>query len=133
MYGLCTPLKPYPVLVFIAGTVVCTLIEYIVAIILEKIFFIRAWDYETYPWSKWCHYKRRISLTTSLIFGLLALSNLYFYWDLGVWLMNIAGPVPLVVIDIVLVAVFVPDAVFTMVKYIRNKLAGIPNKIIGLE
>ena len=133
VYILCTPLKPYPVLVFLVGTAACTLIEYIAAIILEKVFFIRGWDYETYPFTKWCHYKRRVALTTSLFFGLVVLAVLYFYWDFGVWLMNAIGPGPLVVIDIALVAVFVLDAAFTGAKCIRNKLAGIPNKTIGLE
>ncbi|MDR0472696.1 MAG: putative ABC transporter permease [Treponema sp.] len=131
--GLCTPLKPYPVLVFLVSTAVCTLIEYLAAIVLEKVFFIRGWDYETYPFTKWCHYKRRIALTTSLFFGLVALALVYFYWDLGLWLMNTAGTMPLLVIDVILTAVFLFDAVFTGAKSIRNKLAGIPNKTIGLE
>jgi hypothetical protein len=38
----------------------------------------------------------------------------------------------LIVIDVVLAAVFLLDAVFTGAKCIRNKLAGIPNKTIGL-
>jgi uncharacterized membrane protein len=137
VYGLCMPLKPYPVMVFLVSTAVCTLIEYLAAIVLEKIFFIRGWDYETYPFTKWCHYKRRIALTTSLFFGLVATAIIYFYWDLGIWLlnklMNAAGSTSLIIIDIVLTAVFLLDAVFTGVKFMRNKLAGIPNKTIGLE
>jgi uncharacterized membrane protein len=137
VYALCMPLKPYPPLVFLVSAAVCTIVEYIAAIVLEKCFFIRGWDYETYPFTKWCHYKRRIALTTSLFFGLVAMAIIYFYWDLGVWLlnklMNVAGPPPLIVIDIVLAAVFLADAVLTGAKCIRNKLAGISNKTIGLE
>ncbi|MDR2941977.1 MAG: putative ABC transporter permease [Treponema sp.] len=133
VYGLCTPLKPYPALVFLISVLACTLIEYIAAIVLEKIFFIRGWDYETYPFTKWCHYKRRIALTTSLFFGVVAMAIIYFYWDFGVWLMNTVGSTPLIVIDITLTAVFLTDAVYSGVKCISNKLAGIPNKTIGLE
>jgi len=136
VYGLCTPLKPYPALVFLMSSAICTLVEYIAAIILEKFFSIRGWDYETYPFTKWCHYKRRIALTTSLFFGIVALALIYFYWDFGMWLsdeiINAAGPVSLIVIDTVILTVFFLDAAFTGSKYIRNKQAGIPNKTIGL-
>jgi len=132
VYGLCTPLKPHPVLVFLVSAAICTLIEYLAAIVLEKFFFIRGWDYETYPFTKWCHYKRRIALTTSLFFGLVASAVIYFYWDFGVWLMNAAGPILLIIIDVSMTAVFLLDAVFSGTKCIRNKRAGIPNKTIGL-
>jgi uncharacterized membrane protein len=133
VYLLCMPLKPYPPLVFLASAAVCTIVEYIAAIVLEKCFFIRGWDYETYPFTKWCHYKRRIALTTSLFFGLVAMAIIYFYWDLGLWLMNAAGSTPLIIIDIVVIVVFLLDAAFTVAKCVRNKQAGIPNKTIGLE
>jgi len=136
VYGLCMPLKPYPALVFLSSAAICTLIEYIAAIILEKFFFIRGWDYETYPFTKWCHYKRRIALTTSLFFGVVAMAVIYFYWDLGVWLFNklmdAAGLTFLIAIDVFMTALFFSDAVFSGAKFIRNKQAGIPNKTIGL-
>jgi len=136
VYGLCMPLKPYPILVFLMSAAICTLVEYLAAIFLEKFFSIRGWDYETYPFTKWCHYKRRIALTTSLFFGVVSLAVIYFYWDFGLWLSNrlnnAAGPIPLIIIDIVMLAVFFLDAAFTGSKYIRNKQAGISNKTIGL-
>jgi uncharacterized membrane protein len=115
------------------STAACTLIEYLAAIVLETIFHIRGWDYETYPFTKWCHFQRRIALTTSLFFGLVALAVIYFYWDLGIWIMNAIGAMPVIIIDIILCAGFLLDAGFTGTRCIRNKLAGIPNKTIGLE
>ena len=132
VYGFCFPLRQYPPLVFLVSTAVCTIVEYLAALLLEKVFSIRGWDYETYPFTKWCHYKRRIALTTSLFFGLVALGIIYFYWDAGLWLMNLPGEKALVIIDIILCAVFLLDAVFSGKKCIANKLAGIPNKTIGL-
>ncbi|MDR0312927.1 MAG: putative ABC transporter permease [Treponema sp.] len=133
VYAICNPIRQYPLLVFLACTAVCTLVEYLAAIILEKIFSIRGWDYETYPFTKWCHYKRRIALTTSLFFGLVGLGVIYLFWDLGMWLISLFSQRLLVVIDIILCAIFLFDVVFTGVKYISNRMAGIPNKTIGLK
>ena len=133
VYALCTPLKQYPPLVFLVSTVVCTIIEYLAALLLEKVFSIRGWDYETYPFTKWCHYKRRIALTTSLFFGFVALGIVYFYWDAGLWLINIQSPKLLIIIDIFMCAVFLADLIFSAKMRISNKLAGIPNKTIGLD
>ncbi|MDR0561640.1 MAG: putative ABC transporter permease [Spirochaetaceae bacterium] len=133
VYAACAPLKAYPVLVFLAGVVLCTAVEYIAALFLEKVFHIRGWDYDTYPFTKWCHYKKRIALTTSLFFGLIAFGSIYFYWDAGVLLTRLIGADALAVVDIVFAVVFLTDAAATSVKCIRNTLAGIPNKTIGLE
>jgi uncharacterized membrane protein len=133
VYGLCDPIRQYPLLVFLVSTAVCTFIEYFAAIILEKFFSIRGWDYETYPFTKWCHYKRRIALTTSLFFGLVAMGIVYFYWDLGIRFVSLFSQRPLVVIDLILCALFLVDVVFTGVKCISNRLSGIPNKTIGLR
>jgi uncharacterized membrane protein len=132
VYGICNPLRQYPLLVFLVSIAVCTLVEYFAAIILEKIFSIRGWDYETYPFTRWCHYKRRVALTTSLFFGLVALGIVYFYWDLGIKSMSLFGQKQLIVVDIILCVVFIIDIVFTGVKCISNRMAGIPNKTIGL-
>ncbi|MDR2536007.1 MAG: putative ABC transporter permease [Treponema sp.] len=133
VYLLCTPLKSYPPLVFLAGAALCTVVEYTAAILLEKVFHTRGWDYDTYPFTKWCHYKKRIALTTSLFFGLVSVGAIYFYWDIGLWIMQSLDSSVLVILDILFVAGFVIDLIVTGTKCIRNALAGIPNKTIGLE
>jgi uncharacterized membrane protein len=133
VYTLCDPLKAYPLLVFLFGTVLCTLVEYMSAIFLEKFFHTKGWDYDTYPFTKWCNYKKRIALTTSLFFGLVAFGLIYFYWDVGVRVMQKINAKMLITVDIFFMLGFLIDAVLTGTKCITNRLAGIPNKTVGLE
>jgi uncharacterized membrane protein len=133
VYAACTPLKAYPPLVFLAGMITCTAVEYLAALLLEKVFHIKGWDYDTYPFTKWCHYKKRVALTTSIFFGLAAVGVIYFYWDLGLWIMRAAGSFLLVILDILFAAAFTVDLIVTGTQCIKNALAGIPNKTIGLE
>jgi uncharacterized membrane protein len=133
VYFACLPLKQYPWLVFVAGTLLCTIIEYLAALLLEKVFNKKSWDYDTYPFTRWCNYKKRIALTTSLFFGLVAVAVVYFYWDLSLALIRFIGPTALFPVDLVLLLVFITDAIFTMRKYIKNKIAGIENPVDGLQ
>ncbi|MCL2277283.1 MAG: putative ABC transporter permease [Treponema sp.] len=133
IYAACMPLKPYPYLVFIAGTVITTVIEYIAALVLEKVFGTKGWDYTTYPFTKKCHYKGRIAVSTSVFFGVVATGLIYFYWDAGILLMNFTKENPLAVIGTVLCVILLIDAVYSGTVSIRNKKAGIPNKTAGIE
>ncbi|MFP3042413.1 putative ABC transporter permease [Treponema primitia] len=132
VYSAGLPLKPYPLLVFISGALLCTLVEYLAALLLEKAFNKKCWDYDTYPFTWWCNYKKRIALTTSLFFGLVAVALVYFYWDLAMDLIHFIGPKALLRIDLVLLGTFTADAVFTIRRYIKNKKAGIQNPVDGL-
>ncbi|MDR2784381.1 MAG: putative ABC transporter permease [Treponema sp.] len=132
VYAILYPLKKYPVLVFVLGTLICTLVEYLAALLLEKVFNKKCWDYATYPFTRWCNFQKRIALTTSLFFGLVTLAVVYFYWDLCVMLIRLIGKRLLVIIDIILAAAFAVDAFFTIRRYILNRIAGIPNKTDGL-
>ncbi|MDR2739267.1 MAG: putative ABC transporter permease [Treponema sp.] len=133
VYSAGLPLKPYPPLVFIAGALLCTLVEYLAALVLEKGFNKKCWDYDTYPFTWWCNYKKRIALTTSLFFGLVAMALVYFYWDLAIELIRLIGSVALFRIDLVLLGSFTVDAALTIQKYIKNKKAGIQNLVDGLQ
>lgn len=123
-YAIGWPFRAYPVLVFFAGLAVCTAIEYGMAVFLEKCFRVKCWDYTTYPHTKWCTYKGRISLTISLFFGVITLFVVYVYWDFCMKLANGAGPY-IWLVDGILVVLFLVDVVLTCAKYLRYKKAGI--------
>jgi uncharacterized membrane protein len=127
VYAIGYPFRVYPPLVFGAGLLLCTAIEYIMAIFLEKCFKVKCWDYTTYPHTKWCTYKGRICLTISLFFGLITLFVVYLYWDFGMGLANRIGPY-IWLVDGILLGLFLVDAVYTCAKYIRYKKAGIKSK-----
>jgi uncharacterized membrane protein len=133
VYAAGSPLRAYPPLVFISGALLCTAVEYLAALLLEKAFNKRCWDYDTYPFTWWCNYKKRIALTTSLFFGLAALALVYFYWDLALGIAAIMGGKALFWADLLLIAAFAVDAALTIARHVKNKIAGIPNPVDGLE
>jgi uncharacterized membrane protein len=120
VYAVCSQFRPYPILVFFAGAVLCTVVEYITAIFLEKCFAVKCWDYETYPHTKWCHYKGRVSLTISLFFGITSLFVVYVYWNIGVAMIRLIGRY-IWLVDAVLLIVFFADIIFTCTKYFYYK------------
>ncbi|MDR2659005.1 MAG: putative ABC transporter permease [Spirochaetaceae bacterium] len=124
VYLFCLPLKAHPALVFLSGMVVCTVIEYFTALFLDKFFKVKAWDYTTYPHTKWCHYKGRICLTISLVFGLLSLFLVYVG---GHILMNVANFLGNAIwpVDGYLLGVFTADAVYSCNRIIKLNKAGI--------
>ncbi|MDR1249232.1 MAG: putative ABC transporter permease [Treponema sp.] len=133
VYAAGLPLKPCPPLVFVSGVLLCTAVEYLAALLLEKAFNKRCWDYDTYPFTRRCNYKKRVALTTSLFFGLVALALVYFYWDLALGIAAFAGRKALFWADLLLLAAFAVDAALTITRHINNKIKGIPNPVDGLE
>jgi uncharacterized membrane protein len=123
VYLLCSPLKAHPAAVFFAGMAICTAVEYLAAVFLEKCFKVKCWDYRTYPHTRWCHFQGRICLTLSLFFGLITLFVVYFFWD---FIANIARHLGayLWLVDGALVAVFLADVIYTCRKVLRAKKAG---------
>jgi|GEM_PF-362691 len=63
----------YPVLVFILGLIVCSLIEYVAHWGLERIFQIKLWDYSTYRFN----INGRVCLRNSLLFGVCSILVMY--------------------------------------------------------
>jgi uncharacterized membrane protein len=119
--------------VFVSGVLLCTAVEYLAALLLERAFNKRCWDYDTYPFTRWCNYKKRIALTTSLFFGLVATALVYFYWDVARGIAARIGAGALFWVDALLLAGFAVDGALTIAHYIKNKIAGIPNPVDGLE
>jgi uncharacterized membrane protein len=133
VYAAGAPLRAWPPLVFLVGVLLCTVVEYLAALLLEKAFNKRCWDYDTYPFTRWCNYKKRVALTTSLFFGLVTLALVYFFWDLARGIAAFIGSRALFYADLLLLAAFALDAALTIIHYIKNKIAGIPNPVDGLE
>lgn len=68
-----SPLKSFPVLVFILGMLITSLVEYIAGFLLETIFHTRLWNYSHYRF----HIRGRVCLVNTLLFGLLAVGSIY--------------------------------------------------------
>jgi uncharacterized membrane protein len=121
VYILLFPVKHNLLLVYVFGVLLTTILEYIAALLLEKVFNKKCWDYDTYPFTKWCNYKKRIALTTSLFFGLVVLCLVCFYWDFFLWVTDHIGNSMLFQIDILLCVIFITDMVYTFRKYLWKR------------
>ncbi|GMO45312.1 MAG: hypothetical protein Ta2G_00130 [Termitinemataceae bacterium] len=116
--------KDHPIVMFFLGLVLCTIVEYITAIFLEKCFKVKCWDYTTYPHTKWLQFRGRICLTISLFFGFITLFLVYFYWDFAVKLVQFFGDYVWIV-NLALSVIFLIDAFITCAKIIRDNKEGI--------
>lgn len=67
------PLKSYPVLVFLLGIILTSIVEYIGSWGLEKIFSIKLWDYSKH----FCNINGRVCLLNSTLFGVMSISLVY--------------------------------------------------------
>ena len=68
------PLSSYPLLVFIMGMILTSIVEYIGSWGLEKLFDIKLWDYS----KKFMNIKGRVCLLNSTLFGIMGLCCVYF-------------------------------------------------------
>lgn len=69
-------LLPYvrqPILLFLAGIVVCTVVEYVASFVMEKAFHAVFWDYSQEPWNL----HGRVCLRYSIYWGFLSLALMY--------------------------------------------------------
>ena len=60
-------------LVFLGGMIICTILEYVTAVILESAFHIRWWDYSKQKFN----FQGRICLKSALFFGLMSVLIIY--------------------------------------------------------
>lgn len=70
IYLILRPFSNIPTLLYIAGMVVATVLEYVTGWILEKCFHVKCWDYSEEPYN----FKGRIALIPSMFWGFLALA-----------------------------------------------------------
>lgn len=67
------PVPRNPLFIFIVGMVITTLIEYLTALLLEKLFHAKWWDYSANRFN----YQGRICLFNSFLFGILSVALIF--------------------------------------------------------
>lgn len=122
---LLTPFKDHPLLIFILGVVITTIIEYITSYLLEKIFHNKWWDYSNNKYN----INGRICLLNSLLFGIGALVVIYFAnpW-ISEFLLQIKDSF-LITFSIIFFLIFIFDIVYScIVAYsLRNRIIIVEN------
>lgn len=107
----------HPIVVFIFGMILTSILEYITSFIMEKLFATRWWDYSTYPFN----INGRVCLQNSLLFGLMSLVSVY---GLHPIVSRFVEKIPLVFLAVFLMVftiIFVIDIVNTVIVLLRRK------------
>lgn len=112
MYLFLDDFKSNIFILFAVGVVILTIWEYIVGIILEKLFKTKYWDYSNYKFN----FQGRICLRAAIVWGIL---GVLFTTILHPIFSNIVNQIPinmLLYLEIFLVIVFIADAVISVTK-----------------
>lgn len=102
--------KDHKLKLFVYGTILGGLLEYIISFLLESIYGARFWDYS---WLRW-NLNGRICLRYSAYWGILSLIVINFLKKYIDKIVNIIKGKPRIVVDIILTTVLILDIIFTI-------------------
>ena len=114
-----------PLLVFIAGMVVCDIVEFITSVLMEKLFHARWWDYS----NKKFNIQGRICLGHTFYWGIASLLFLYLVHPIVVYCFSQLLDSAAIAIFACVLAVFLVDLVFAVyraldVRKVMDKIKG---------
>ena len=110
MLLVCLPFKENGFAVYFVGLLSCTVLEYFVGWLMETLFHKQFWDYSMLRLT----YKNRISLVSSLFWGLLSLFMVYVLYGFMDWLVGVADPIFMLAYDIAMGIAMIVDTVITV-------------------
>ncbi|MCL1831765.1 MAG: putative ABC transporter permease [Oscillospiraceae bacterium] len=106
-------------LVFFVGALLATALEYLVGSIMERLFKRQFWDYSTMKLTAQFTYKNRISLVSSLFFGVCALFVTFFLYDAVITHARALDFRVVVIVNVVMTAVMGTDIFLQARKHVR--------------
>lgn len=96
--------------VFLLAVVVCSVVEYLVSYVMEKLFNARWWDYSNRKFN----INGRVCLTNAFLFGILGVILVYFINPFLYKLISKMNTKVLMIISIILLVLFVIDFITSM-------------------
>lgn len=99
---------------FFASMILCTIVEYFVSWLMEKLFHTRWWDYSHYK----IQLNGRICLLNSILFGFLGVVVIHFVYPFMIDLLNSLGQKVINVSGAIILAVLSVDIFFTVRKLV---------------
>ena len=94
-----------PLIMFVMAAIICTILEYIVSYVMEKIFKARWWDYTGQSFN----INGRVRLVNMIPFGLLCLIVMYVFNPLMIVITHITPALLLNIITAILAMLFILD------------------------
>lgn len=100
-----------PLLTFLLGAILTSLVEYVTSYAMEKLFHMRWWDYSHYKF----HINGRVCLLNSTLFGLASVFLCHFANPpIAAWLTSLLSSGAAVPLALVLLAVYLADIVLSV-------------------
>lgn len=100
-----------PVLTFLLGAVLTSIVEYVTSYAMEKLFHMRWWDYSRYRF----HINGRVCLLNSTLFGLASVFLCHFANPpISAWLAGLLASGAAVPLSLILLAVYLTDIVLSV-------------------
>ena len=99
---------------FFASMILCTIVEYFVSWLMEKLFHTGWWDYSHYK----IQLNGRICLLNSILFGFLGVVVIHFVYPLMTDLLNSLGQTWISISGMIILAVLSVDIFFTVRKLV---------------
>ena len=118
---LLRPLSNHVFLLFLAGTLLTSALEYFTAFWMEKVFQMKWWDYSDHRF----HLHGRICLLNSIEFGILSVLTVRYLHPAVLRLLHLLPPVAIYIIAAILFCVVITDLLFSIhaVLSLNGKLA----------
>lgn len=118
--------KDDPIIIFVFGLIICSVIEYLTSYIMEKLFNNKWWDYS----DKKFNINGRVCLLNSVLFGIAGVAVVYFFFPLVSQIIKLINKKLLIVLSIILLIIFLVDLTFTIIEVNKfNNQIKIINKI----
>ncbi len=114
---ICLPFKFNGFIVYFVGMICCTMLEFFVGWLMETAFHKQFWDYSMLKFT----FKNRISLISSLFWGLMALLMVYLLsWVMDL-LVGVLNPTFILIYDIVMGTAMIIDIIVTVIRQTAAK------------
>ena len=118
---LLTKYKEDPITLFCMAIIICTVLEYLTSLIMEKLFKTRWWDYS----DKKFNINGRVCLSNMLAFGFIGLLFIYFINPFLINTLNKIDPLLLKVVLSILLVLFLTDITISTIIIYGFKGAGL--------
>lgn len=110
-----------PFTLFVMCCFICSIMEFLTSLILEKIFKVRWWDYS----HKRFNLEGRICLSNSILFGLGGLLIFYIINPLILPIFDLMSKNTLIILTLILMAIFIIDLIISIVVLVELKVSSI--------
>ena len=121
MYVLLYKYQKDPFVLFVMCCFICSVMEFITSLVLEKIFKVRWWDYSHIRFNL----DGRICLSNSVLFGLGGLLIFYIFNPLILPILNLMNKNLLITLTLILMDIFIIDLIISIVVLVELKISSL--------